>query len=107
VGQGCIIEEVNGKERYKRWILVTVGLKLKERHSFVVGDTSHSQMIKIHLEWDNLTEEMEEGGYAPDTCWVLHNVDEEKKKQLLCCHSEKLVTVLRLISTPPDTVLHI
>jgi hypothetical protein len=107
VGQGCIIEEVNGRERHKRWILVAVGLKLKERRSFVVGETSHSQMIKIHLEWDNLTEEMEEGGYSPDTCWVLHDVDEEKKKQLLCCHSEKLAIVLGLISTPPDIVLHI
>lgn len=70
-------------------------------------EISHSQMIKIHLEWDNLTEETEEGGYAPDTCWVLHDVDEEKKKQRLYCHSEKLAIVLGLISTPPDTVLHI
>jgi len=41
-------------------------------------------------------------GYIPDTRFVLHNLDEEGKRQHLCGHSEKraLVTGLRL--TPPD-----
>lgn len=39
-------------------------------------------------------------GYAPDTTWVLQNVDEETKKHLLCLHSELVALAHAILHTP-------
>lgn len=72
-------------------------------HSFVVGDTSHPQTEEIYTLLDALAGQMKEAGYLPDTDFVLHDVEEEQKKDLLCHHSEKLAIAFGLISTPPWT----
>lgn len=76
-------------------------------HSFYVGDRSHPKTEEIYAELNSLIKQMEEVGYVPDTKLVLHDVEEEKKRDLLYCHSEKLAIAFGLISTPPGTVLHI
>ena len=50
-------------------------------------------------------EQIKKVGYVPDTNVLLHDVEEEQKKQLLCHHSEKLAIALGLINTPMGTPL--
>uniref|UniRef100_UPI0040747504 Synthetic PPR-DYW protein n=1 Tax=synthetic construct TaxID=32630 RepID=UPI0040747504 len=76
-------------------------------HEFVAGDKSHPQTKEIYAELERLSKQMKEAGYVPDTKFVLHDVEEEEKEQLLCYHSEKLAIAFGLISTPPGTPLRI
>lgn len=43
----------------------------------------------------------------PDTRFVLHDVEEEQKEQILCHHSEKVAIAFGLINTPPGTTIRI
>jgi pentatricopeptide repeat protein len=90
------------KEAGRSWIEVA-----NKTHSFRSGDTAHPQIAEILSELDNLTTEMEEAGYVPDTRWVMQDVDEHKSRQILRCHSEKLAIAFGLISTPPGSIIHI
>jgi pentatricopeptide repeat protein len=59
-------------------------------HTFVVGDKSHSQTEIIYAKLETLYGQMKELGYVPDMNFVLHDVEEEQKEDMLYCHSEKL-----------------
>ncbi|XP_021278654.1 pentatricopeptide repeat-containing protein At2g15690 [Herrania umbratica] len=50
---------------------------------------------------------MKEGGYVPDTRYVLHDIDQEAKEQALLYHSERLAIAFGLISTPARQTLRI
>ncbi|KAJ7514015.1 hypothetical protein O6H91_23G022500 [Diphasiastrum complanatum] len=76
-------------------------------HEFFAGDRLHPQTVQIYMEIENLKHKMSEAGYVPDTSLVLHNVEEEKKEQLLLAHSEKLAVAFGLISTPSGTPLRV
>jgi pentatricopeptide repeat protein len=76
-------------------------------HSFLVGDRSHPQSEKIYATLKTLTEQMEAAGYVPDMNFVLHDVEEEVKENMLYSHSEKLAIVFGLINTNPGTPIHI
>eukprot|EP01018_Ginkgo_biloba_P030462 Gb_36434 [translate_table: standard] len=78
-----------------------------EVHSFLVGDISHPQSDKIYALLESLTRQMEELGYVPETHFVLHDVEEQEKVNLLCSHSEKLAIVFGLINTHPGTSVRI
>eukprot|EP01018_Ginkgo_biloba_P001571 Gb_40472 [translate_table: standard] len=79
----------------------------KQVHTFLVGDTSHSQTEQIYAEVERLYREMKVAGYVADTRFVLHDVEEEKKEQYLCHHSEKLALAFGLINTSPGTTIRI
>eukprot|EP01018_Ginkgo_biloba_P031291 Gb_27329 [translate_table: standard] len=68
-------------------------------HAFIVRDRSHPQMEDILSKLEELTRQMKEAGYVPDTNLVLHDVEDEQKEQFLCHHSEKLAIAFGLIST--------
>jgi pentatricopeptide repeat protein len=74
-----------------------------EIHSFVVHDKSHKNTDEIYekLEW--LISEMKKVGYIPDTSFILHDVEEEDKKELICYHSEKLAISFGLLKLPPHS----
>eukprot|EP01018_Ginkgo_biloba_P019070 Gb_40766 [translate_table: standard] len=83
-------------------------IEIKSRvHSFVVGDRSHPQSKKIYALLDSLALQMEEAGYVPDTNFVLHDVEEERKEQLLYHHSEKLAIAFGLLNTCPGTPIRV
>ena len=46
-------------------------------------------------------------GYVPDTSFVLNDVEEDQKEQLLSHHSEKLEIAFGLINTDPGTVIRV
>ncbi|XP_057820344.1 pentatricopeptide repeat-containing protein At4g02750 [Cryptomeria japonica] len=79
----------------------------KNIHTFVVGDKSHPQMQKIYDELERLSTEMKEAGYVQDKRFVLNDVEDEQKEQILCHHSEKLAIAFGLINTAPGTPIRI
>jgi pentatricopeptide repeat protein len=69
-------------------------------HTFYVNDTKHHATRAIHAEIEKLKMEAMAAGFQPDLCFVLHDVEEEVKKDLLWYHSEKLALAYALINIP-------
>ncbi|KAJ4981413.1 hypothetical protein NE237_032250 [Protea cynaroides] len=79
-----------------------------EVHSFTTRDRTHPLNEEIHLNLAQITEKLErEGGYVPETKYVLHDVGEEEKVKMLYGHSERLAIAFGLISTPEGTPIRI
>ncbi|GAV76255.1 PPR domain-containing protein/PPR_2 domain-containing protein/PPR_3 domain-containing protein/DYW_deaminase domain-containing protein [Cephalotus follicularis] len=76
-------------------------------HMLLAGDKSHPQMTQIMGKLNKLSMEMKKSGYFPNTDFVLHDVEEQDKEQILCGHSEKLAVVLGLLNTLPGTSLQV
>eukprot|EP01018_Ginkgo_biloba_P020274 Gb_31034 [translate_table: standard] len=76
-------------------------------HPFLVGDRSHPQSEKIYTMLEILAGQMKESGYVPDTNFVLHDVEEEVKEDMLGSHSEKLAIAYGLISSSHGTPIRI
>ncbi|XP_077246750.1 tetratricopeptide repeat (TPR)-like superfamily protein [Tasmannia lanceolata] len=66
-------------------------------HRFVVGDQSHPETEMIYMKLHELTRKMRESGYVPKTEFVLHDVDEVEKGDLISIHSEKLAIAFGLL----------
>eukprot|EP01018_Ginkgo_biloba_P030250 Gb_03345 [translate_table: standard] len=83
-------------------------IEVKNRvHAFLAGDRSHSQSEEIYAMMENLTSEMKEAGYVPDTSFVLRDVEEKEKEFILYGHSEKLAIAFGLINTCSETPIRI
>ncbi|XP_068652245.1 pentatricopeptide repeat-containing protein At3g12770-like [Aristolochia californica] len=76
-------------------------------HEFYVGDESHPQFSKIYKKLSELEERMKELGYVADTNLVLHDVEEEVKKEFLSRHSERLAIAFGLINTNPGDPIRV
>eukprot|EP01018_Ginkgo_biloba_P033757 Gb_25328 [translate_table: standard] len=76
-------------------------------HEFLVGDRSHHQSEKIYAMLETLAGQMKEAGYVPDTNFVLHDMEEGVKENMLSSHSEKLAIAFGLINTSPGTPIRI
>ncbi|KAJ0976777.1 hypothetical protein J5N97_012251 [Dioscorea zingiberensis] len=76
-------------------------------HSFITGDRHHEQIVEIHAILKELYVRLKHAGYVPDTQFVLHDVEEEQKENVLLCHSEKLALAYGLLATPDGTPLQI
>ncbi|KAK7280104.1 hypothetical protein RJT34_25166 [Clitoria ternatea] len=83
---------------------IEVGNKV---HTFLAGDKSHPYYDKINKALNVLLEQMEREGYVLDTSEVLHDVDEEHKRDLLRTHSERLAIVFGIISTAAGTTIRV
>ncbi|VFR01387.1 unnamed protein product [Cuscuta campestris] len=68
-------------------------------HMLLAGDKSHPQMTQIMEKLAELGFEMKKSGFLPDTDFVLQDVEEQEKEQILCGHSEKLAVVLGILNT--------
>ncbi|XP_057821050.2 pentatricopeptide repeat-containing protein At3g12770 [Cryptomeria japonica] len=75
--------------------------------TFYAGDKSHPQSNEIYAMLDSLAQEMEKAGYVPNTNFVLHDVEEEEKEDMLSSHSEKLAIAFVLINTSPGTPIRL
>ncbi|KAJ7948200.1 Pentatricopeptide repeat-containing protein [Quillaja saponaria] len=76
-------------------------------HQFFVGDRSHQQTEDIYAKLKDLSLQLMEAGYKPDTSLVLYDVDEEVKERMLWNHSERLALAFALINTGPGTTIRI
>ncbi|KAA8528790.1 hypothetical protein F0562_036145 [Nyssa sinensis] len=74
-------------------------------YRFVVGDQSHPNSEKIFMKLEELIEKIQKAGYVPETEFVLHNVDEEVKQDMISKHSEKLAIAFGLLVIGADRPL--
>lgn len=69
-------------------------------HSFVARDKSHPETKNIYAMLEKLKMQLTEAGYVPDKSFVLHDVEEEQKEDILWHHSERLAIAFGLINIP-------
>lgn len=76
-------------------------------HMLLAGDKSHPQRGQIVEKLNKLSMEMKNSGQFPNFNFVLQDVEEQDKEQILCGHSEKLAVAFGLLNTPPGSSLSI
>ncbi|XWS62041.1 hypothetical protein CRYUN_Cryun07bG0176900 [Craigia yunnanensis] len=76
-------------------------------HEFRSGDRVHPELASIQKKLNELEKKMKLAGYVPDLEFVLHDVGEEQKEQLLLRHSEKLAIAFGLIKVPYGTPIRV
>ncbi|VVA13888.1 PREDICTED: pentatricopeptide [Prunus dulcis] len=77
-------------------------------HIFTARDKSHPQSNEIYQKLAQMTEKLErEVDYVAQTKYVLHNVEEEEKVQMLYGHSERLAVAYGLLKPPEGTPIRI
>ncbi|KAL2316668.1 hypothetical protein Fmac_030544 [Flemingia macrophylla] len=76
-------------------------------YQFSVGDRSHPQSKEIYEMLMILIKKLEMAGYVPDIDFVLQDVEEEVKKEMLYTHSEKLAIAFGLIGIPEGEPIRI
>ncbi|KAL5801948.1 hypothetical protein ACOSQ3_033580 [Xanthoceras sorbifolium] len=80
------------KEKGKSWI------EIKDRvHTFMVGEGSHPRIAEIYSKLDKLVEDLKDLGYEPQTEHDFHDVEDDRKQELLRHHSEKLAFTFALM----------
>ncbi|XP_042503995.1 pentatricopeptide repeat-containing protein At1g20230-like [Macadamia integrifolia] len=74
-------------------------VQVKNRvYTFVVGDKRNDQSGQIYKFLDEMGEKMKLAGYSPDTDFVLQDVDQEEKEEVLCNHSERLAVAFGILN---------
>ncbi|QCD83684.1 pentatricopeptide repeat-containing protein At3g24000, mitochondrial-like [Vigna unguiculata] len=68
-----------------------------EVHVFVAADWKHKRSKEIYQKLQELMGDIEKLGYVPVLDEVLHNVEEEKRKEALWYHSEKLAVAFGVL----------
>ncbi|KAM6578075.1 hypothetical protein CsatB_029912 [Cannabis sativa] len=71
----------------------------KKVYSFMSVDEFNPQSELVHALLVNLSSEVKEMGYVPQTQIVLYDLEEEEKERILLGHSEKLAVAFGLINT--------
>ncbi|GMN28342.1 hypothetical protein TIFTF001_002004 [Ficus carica] len=74
---------------------------------FYTGNQTHPKYQEICEELRAMTAKMKSLGYIPDYSFVLQDVEEDEKEQILTSHSERLAIAFGIISTPPRTPIRI
>lgn len=97
--------KADGLEKHPGYSWIEIGGKV---HRFTARDKSHPETKVIYEKLSKVTRKLEkEAGYLADTKFVLHNVDEEVKVQMLHGHSERLAIAYGLLRTPDRACLRI
>ncbi|CAK8579802.1 unnamed protein product [Lathyrus sativus] len=71
-------------------------------HAFIGGHQSHPQSASINNKLQELLVQMKKLGYRADSSFVLHDVEEEEKEQILLYHSEKIAIAFGILNTSPN-----
>ncbi|POO03358.1 DYW domain containing protein [Trema orientale] len=74
---------------------------------FYTGNQTHQKYQEICIELKVMTAKMKSLGYVPDFTFVLQDVEEDEKEEILTSHSERLAIAFGIISTPPRTPIRI
>ena len=83
-------------------------IEVKNRvHTFVAGDKSNDQSDDIYRFLDQIGEKMRFSGYFPNTDFVLQDVDQEEKEEVLCNHSEKLAVAFGLLNLNGESSIRV
>ncbi|KAL6288558.1 hypothetical protein ACE6H2_006068 [Prunus campanulata] len=76
-------------------------------YSFISVDEFNPQMEQLHAFLAELSTEMKDRGYKPQTKVVLYDLDEEEKERIVLGHSEKLAVAFGLINTKRGETIRI
>ncbi|KNA09882.1 hypothetical protein SOVF_149460, partial [Spinacia oleracea] len=68
-------------------------------YQFTVGDQSHPDSDKIYAKLEEIVKKIDEAGLARQTEFILHDVAEEIKLDMINKHSEKLALAFGLLVT--------
>lgn len=79
----------------------------KKMYSFTSVDEFNPQIEQLHAFLAQLSMEMKETGYVPDTKVVLYDLEEFEKEQILLGHSEKLALAFGLINCSKGETIRI
>ncbi|KAF8401852.1 hypothetical protein HHK36_012799 [Tetracentron sinense] len=79
----------------------------KKVYVFSAKDRLTYRNTGIDDVWNFLLAKMRALGYVPDVRFVLHDVDDEVKEEILCGHSEKLAIAFGLLKTRAGTPIRI
>lgn len=93
-----------GLRKTPGWSSVVVGSIVEV---FYTGNQTHPKSTEIYKELRNLNAKMKSLGYVPDYSFVLQDVEEDEKEQILTSHSERLAIAFGIISTPPKSPIRI
>ncbi|KAF7833549.1 pentatricopeptide repeat-containing protein [Senna tora] len=93
-----------GLKKTPGWSSIVVGSKVE---IFYTGNQTHPKCVELYNELRILTAKMKSLGYVPDYSFVLQDVEEDEKEQILISHSERLAIAFGIISTPPKSVIRI
>ncbi|KAK1369746.1 Pentatricopeptide repeat-containing protein [Heracleum sosnowskyi] len=74
---------------------------------FGAGDRHHEQYEEVNKFLELLNDLLRKEGYVADLKFVLHDVDDDEKREMLCGHSERIAIAFGLLNTKPGTPLQI
>ncbi|GAB2289266.1 hypothetical protein Dimus_023571 [Dionaea muscipula] len=72
-------------------------------YRFLVGDQSHPESARIYAKLEEIMERIKKAGFVHKTEFVLHDVDEDVKEDMIKKHSEKLAIAFGLLATTSAT----
>ncbi|XWS58651.1 hypothetical protein CRYUN_Cryun08bG0052800 [Craigia yunnanensis] len=76
-------------------------------YTFGTGDKFFEQFEEVNKLLGIISGLMAKEGYVADLRYVLHDVEEDEKRDMLCGHSERLAIAFGLLNTKPGTPLQI
>ncbi|XVF06768.1 hypothetical protein REPUB_Repub06bG0079200 [Reevesia pubescens] len=83
-------------------------IEIKRRlYVFGTGDKCFEQFEEVDKLLGIISGLMAKEGYVADLRYVLHDVEEDEKRDLLCGHSERIAIAFGLLNTKPRTPLQI
>ncbi|KAL4355256.1 hypothetical protein GQ457_06G015990 [Hibiscus cannabinus] len=83
-------------------------IEIKRRlYVFGTGDKFFEQFEEVNKLLGIISGLMAKEGYVADLRYVLHDVEEDEKRDLLCAHSERLAIAFGLLNTEPGAPLQI
>ncbi|MBA0716084.1 hypothetical protein Golax_014950 [Gossypium laxum] len=83
-------------------------IEIKRRlYVFGTGDKFFEQFEEVNKLLGIISGLMAKEGYVADLRYVLHDVEEDEKRDMLCGHSERLAIAFGLLNTEPGTPLQI
>ncbi|KAG6576861.1 Pentatricopeptide repeat-containing protein, partial [Cucurbita argyrosperma subsp. sororia] len=110
LGQWDGVDEVRslardrGLRKTPGWSSIEIDKKIDV---FYTGNRTHPRCEEIYDELRDLTAKMKSLGYVANYNFVLQDVEDDEKENILISHSERLAMAFGIISTPPKTTLQI
>ncbi|KAK7284058.1 hypothetical protein RIF29_13809 [Crotalaria pallida] len=78
-----------------------------EIHKFIVGDRSHKRSDDIYKLLANLKAKLRFAGHVVDKSYVLRDVEEEEKEEIVGIHSEKLAICFALLVSGAESIVRV
>uniref|UniRef100_A0A7N0TEK2 DYW domain-containing protein n=1 Tax=Kalanchoe fedtschenkoi TaxID=63787 RepID=A0A7N0TEK2_KALFE len=104
VGKARSLMRSQGIVKEKGYSRVELGDQI---HEFLTADRKHRHTAEIYEKLNEIVSKLKLNGYAPDSCSVLLDLDEEEKKEVVLWHSEKLALSYALINRDRDSEIRI